>query len=550
VIPSQLVKLWIFSPEESQMYLVSARGMSSVKQLNHLRSNGGCIGKVAQEKRPIKFDLTQPPDATSFEDKEVLAALHVKEMLSIPVLNPTNAHHLRYVINIFPEPGAPGIGLDSLFHLGQHVAAFSDSVLDELCAEAAGMISYQCSQSTTRRELMESLRRLLLSKFDCEGAQIFLVNDSRNRLQEACPGVTEWTVPTEQRYYRKGDGLTGKAWSERDMIFAQAAHLDQRATPASCEKDLSPDRRECVFATMAKRRDEVLGVIRLTNKRGTPGSICSTMFNDDDAAVLDSIIQAAVPRLELLRTNERQLKALGRMTHEFQGPIVAIRGAVQLMQESMREHSWSAKLMFGEDYLSDIWNWSDVLITQVDAANSFRRSKEGLTPSVSKTLLLKEVIAPAIHQVHSLLEEGGYAPERIRYGTFDDIPPLLIDRGQFRQVVFNMLSNAIKYAQDRTTFRVEIESGKIGSDYIIWCSDYGIGISPDLKEAIFEPGFRAPEAALKHVSSQGLGLSVVRAILDAHGGRIQLTGYRKPTRFTIYLPDSLERTAPKGAVLA
>ena len=95
---------------------------------------------------------------------------------------------------------------------------------------------------------------------------------------------------------------------------------------------------------------------------------------------------------------------------------------------------------------------------------------------------------------------------------------------------------------------MDIESGRTHDDYIIWVSDYGIGVNPELKDAIFEPGFRTPEATAKDVGGQGLGLSVVRTVLEAHGGTIQLTGFSKPTRFTISLPESLERTPPKRAV--
>jgi sugar phosphate isomerase/epimerase len=451
ILPSQLVKLWIFSPEDSQLYLLSAKGMSHVSHLKNLNSTTGCIGRVAREMRPSDFDLRLPENFGTFEDKTLLAALDPKRVLSIPILNRANAHHLRYVVNIVPKNGAPDIDLEALSHLGEHVALFADCVMDELCAAAGGKTSYECGQSQNRRELMDNLRRLLLTTFSCEGAQIFLVNDGRDRLEEACPGVTEWTVPVGRRFYRKGDGLTGEAWQARDMLFSMNTGEDSRANNWSCEAGLS-DRREGVFATMARRGEEVLGIIRLTNKQANPNSTCSTMFNDDDAAVLDSIIQAALPHLALFQANERQLKALGQMTHEFQGPIVAIRGAVQIMQESIREHDWSAKQLFGQDYLDDVWNWTDLLIAQVDGANIFRLAQRGITPKVSRTLLLRDVIAPAIHQVHLLLLEREFSPYRICYGTFDDIPPLWVDRNQFRQVIFNMLSNAIKYAQDTTTW--------------------------------------------------------------------------------------------------
>jgi signal transduction histidine kinase len=105
-------------------------------------------------------------------------------------------------------------------------------------------------------------------------------------------------------------------------------------------------------------------------------------------------------------------------------------------------------------------------------------------------------------------------------------------------VVFNLLSNAIKYAgKDPTAFRVEIEGD--AANLVIKLRDWGIGIRPGTEEIIFEEGVRGEAAAQMDVSGQGLGLWVVRVIVEAHGGEIRVTNLRFPTEFEIRLPAAL-----------
>jgi signal transduction histidine kinase len=155
-----------------------------------------------------------------------------------------------------------------------------------------------------------------------------------------------------------------------------------------------------------------------------------------------------------------------------------------------------------------------------------------------RTLLLKDVVAPAVNHVGLLLREKRFKDVDIHYGYFADIPALWIDCYQFQQVFFNLLSNAIKYA-GRDTLRVLIEGGVHGRQFVIWFSDWGMGVPQGLKESIFLPGFRSQRAKESDVAGQGIGLSVVRNIVRAHGGDIVLTGHERPTLFEISLPQTL-----------
>ena len=128
-----------------------------------------------------------------------------------------------------------------------------------------------------------------------------------------------------------------------------------------------------------------------------------------------------------------------------------------------------------------------------------------------------------------------YRPEYIH-----KIPRLLVDRARLNQVVFNVLMNAIKYAEDdpnRFAIRIEVDENR--NFYIIKFKDWGIGVKKGLEDKIFEAGFRAPEAIDKYVTGSGLGLKISRDIMRGLGGDLKLTSSYKPTEFGMMLPKTL-----------
>jgi signal transduction histidine kinase len=157
---------------------------------------------------------------------------------------------------------------------------------------------------------------------------------------------------------------------------------------------------------------------------------------------------------------------------------------------------------------------------------------------------MRDVIAPAVKQI-GLLLDAHHPPlprEHISYAGFEQVPTLSVDRSQFHQVFYNLLSNAIKYCgSGPQRFRVEITAARDDNGFNIAVADYGIGIKSEWRDAIFEEGIRGPEAHLYDVAGQGLGLWVVRQIVEAHGGAICVSKCVDPTTFMITLPGFLTR---------
>ncbi len=99
-----------------------------------------------------------------------------------------------------------------------------------------------------------------------------------------------------------------------------------------------------------------------------------------------------------------------------------------------------------------------------------------------------------------------------------DFPLLMADPRRLRQVLRNVLDNAVKYSPDGglIVMRGQVRAG----DVVVSIADQGVGIAPEDLLPLFDKYFRVQRATGDHVPGTGLGLPITRAIVEAHGGRI------------------------------
>lgn len=118
-----------------------------------------------------------------------------------------------------------------------------------------------------------------------------------------------------------------------------------------------------------------------------------------------------------------------------------------------------------------------------------------------------------------------------------------IDEVRIEQVLNNLVSNAIKYSPSGGTVR--ISTARDGHELVIEVRDQGLGIPPEEHKTIFQP-FRRSRSATREIPGVGLGLSVSRRIVEAHGGSIELTSDSgKGSTFRVRLPvDAAEGVRP------
>jgi signal transduction histidine kinase len=117
----------------------------------------------------------------------------------------------------------------------------------------------------------------------------------------------------------------------------------------------------------------------------------------------------------------------------------------------------------------------------------------------------------------------------------DGLPPVYADKAKVKQVLLNLLSNATRFSPDGG--KLKIEAVRKGN----WCQvsviDNGIGINKEDQEQIFEPFCQLDNPLTKKKNGTGLGLTLVKQIIERHGGRIWVkSDYGKGSRFIFTLP--------------
>ncbi len=579
LVPDSLVMVMMCNPINNVVSLLSlANGISTqydeyshAQRTANLLTDGhyaAALGKLTLEfektlsgvaverQTTTSFDLTTPhpgaeygyPSANLGYSK-LCEQLGLTRMVGIPVLGISNPRHARLIVNIFSPANdrlAHQDELEYLFYLSQYAGIAADSALDEICSFAAASVNILAGPSTTTNGFLEKIRDLILELVECEAISIFLINDIDTKLELATSTTNaDWRVPENEQFYAKGEGLTGQVWDRREALLTTDTNQEPGHSGKSAERVIT-ERKACLMAPLVNSRNEVVGVVRCMNKHESrPQDL--RMFTNDDVAILEAIGQAAVPHLQILLSEEWRARALGRMIHEFKTPLVAIRGAADLMDAEFEKRRTSAVEFFDHDYLEDIWAWSDIMRRLLGNADVFRYPSLEIPLQPQPTLLLKHVVAPAVNQVQILLRNRGFSQNSIRYGSFTVIPDLWIDRSQFQQVIFNLLSNAIKYCyHDAKSFQVAIVGEIEAGDFVVRFRDWGPGISREMREAIFREGIRDTNAIKDNVAGQGLGLWVVRKIVEAHGGEVLVTKLRQPTEISIYLPHSLASRPPRS----
>ena len=142
--------------------------------------------------------------------------------------------------------------------------------------------------------------------------------------------------------------------------------------------------------------------------------------------------------------------------------------------------------------------------------------------------MVREVIESYRFQI----EQQGF---QLKVDVEDDLPHVPADEEALGQALINLVNNAIKYSRDSKT--IDIEVRRDGSKVLVSVKDTGIGIPRSEQKKIFEKFFRGEDSLVHETKGSGLGLALVRHIMEAHGGSVEVESTPgKGSTFTLALP--------------
>jgi len=227
------------------------------------------------------------------------------------------------------------------------------------------------------------------------------------------------------------------------------------------------------------------------------------------------------------RFAQKQVDFVSAVSHEFRTPLAVIYSASQNLTDGVVDSRTQV-----ERYGNLIRNEGKKLSAMVEQILEFAGARSGKQKYDLREIDVKNVIENALAECEHLIKEKGFTVEK---EIVETLPRIVADEKALSQTIQNLIVNAVKYGNESAWLKISAKNGD--GKIKITVEDKGIGIAPKDLKHIFEPFYRSKIVVDEQIHGNGLGLSLVKQTVEAHGGKIAVKSeIGKGSRFTIELP--------------
>lgn len=282
------------------------------------------------------------------------------------------------------------------------------------------------------------------------------------------------------------------------------------------------------LAVPVRQEDEITGLITLESHR-------ADALDDEDVAFVERLADRASVAINNARlyenvqaANEQKREFISIVTHELRLPMTAIRGYTDLMDGGMAGPLTEQQKQF----LTVIRRNTERMSNLIRDLGDINRIESGRMKFESR----KFDIRGRVNDVATDLREAISAKEQtLAVEMADDLPEVYADPTRISQVLTNLVSNANKYTPDggQITIRVAPDTAFL----VVQVEDSGVGISEEDQDKLFTQFFRAESQEVRQQQGWGLGLSIVKKIVEAQGGEVTFeSALGKGSTFSFTIP--------------
>ena len=332
---------------------------------------------------------------------------------------------------------------------------------------------------------------------------------------------------------RKGEGLMGRAAEMREPI--QISDITQPGSYQSSLRDtLIRFGYRALLAVPLLREDQIIGSLSFNRK--VPGEfppevidVLKTFATQSALAIQNARLfrEIADKSAQLEAASRHKSEFLANMSHELRTPLNAIIGFSEVLVDRM----------FGElnekqeEYLKDIYSSGQHLLSLINDILDLSKIEAGRMELEAADFDLPSAIDNALTLVR---ERAGRRGITLGHSVDERLGPIRGDERKVKQVLLNLLSNALKFTPEGG--RIDVRARVHDEVAEVSVADTGVGIAPEDQEAVFEE-FRQVGTADKKVEGTGLGLALSRKFIELHGGRIWVKSQvGEGSTFTFTLP--------------
>ena len=481
----------------------------------HFTIDEGMLGWVIKHQTPIIVDLKSAPSYhPQLEGKCQQAG--IQTLLIVPLR--TGSEIVGSLCYGSSKQGAyneQDLWITHLLSLQVGIALKNSSLFEdaekrlnqiELVNEVAGKLN----RTLELQELLNSAAEAIQKTFDYFDVTIFLSDNDRTELTLVAHSGSYIDFLPHGYKQKLSQGLVGWVATHGEKLLANDVSVDPRYLAYIYHNTNSE------LAVPIKVDSEVVGVLNVEDTR-------LHAFDETDATVLETLceqIGVAIRKarlydelrhvnMKLTELDKMKSEFLGIVSHDFRSPLASIVLAAKSLlrtDESVRNERMS-------DYLSIIMDQANRLAQLAEDTLSITRMEAGRLSYFFKIVNVERLIKDAIVMVRIS-----------RRHTLDvDVDPNVSyikgDPTKLRQVVQNLVSNAVKYSPNGG--HISIKAGEFsGNELIVTVSDEGMGIPSDQRDRLFQKFSRVDTPEARVIKGSGLGLWICKEIVGAHGGAI------------------------------
>jgi signal transduction histidine kinase len=238
---------------------------------------------------------------------------------------------------------------------------------------------------------------------------------------------------------------------------------------------------------------------------------------------------------ELQETNRMKSQFLANMSHELRTPLNSIIGYTQLVING----TYGALNDTQRDRLEKVVRNGHNLLSLINDVIDLNRIETGRFTLERCPIATHALLSNVLDTITPMASQKGLTITR----DFDDVPPVYADEQCTRQIMTNIIANAVKFTHEGgVTVRTITENNMV----LFEIADTGIGIAPEQYELVFAEFEQLDNSPTREYEGTGLGMAITKRLIEKHGGRIWLeSAPGKGTTFYVTLPVSAN--APTGA---
>jgi PAS domain S-box-containing protein len=351
-------------------------------------------------------------------------------------------------------------------------------------------------------------------------------------------GYGPMSVELHQRIYRGDPYTLAEVWRTGEPLFI-GSRADIAGRYPGLARLASDSLYEAWAAVPLNIERRLLAIIAISFSE-------PRVFDEEERGFIMALAEVAaqaIDRAELFETEHRtraeaeaavhaQNEFLSIASHELRTPVAAVKATAQLARRAIDRGPVDAARI--QRHLDGISRAADRLGGLVDDLLDVSRLRTGRLPLRQQVLDITSLLEELIERYQAQFGDGtGYEFKLCLPGGPIRVD---VDPSRIEQVLDNFMSNAVKYSPSGGEIRLVVEPGEDGLRLTV--TDSGIGLPRGQEDRIFEPFGRASNATAQQIPGMGLGLSICRQLIEAHGGHVWATseGENLGTTLGLWLP--------------